>query len=163
MAASANGTVTVVLPHGAIRTSLAEMAGVDLRGLGLMLEKSTEQTEVRCGVAAFDAHQGVLSTQRLVIDTDPVLITGDGEIQLGSEDLEIALRGHPKSPRLLRLHAPVLVRGTLAHPAIQIEPHHLTLVDPGRAKDADCGALLSAAAGALELGVRPPRDGSTSS
>ncbi|MEO8316429.1 MAG: AsmA family protein, partial [Pseudomonadota bacterium] len=35
IAASANGKVTVVLPRGAVRASLAELAGVDLRGIGL--------------------------------------------------------------------------------------------------------------------------------
>ena len=44
VAASADGTVSAVLPHGTIRASLAELAGLDLRGLGLMAAKNTQAT-----------------------------------------------------------------------------------------------------------------------
>jgi uncharacterized protein involved in outer membrane biogenesis len=147
VAASANGTVTAVLPHGAIRAALAELAGVDLRGLGLLASKSTQETAVRCGVARFEAREGTLTAQTLVVDTDPVLITGEGAIHLDSEALDLALRGHPKSVRLFRLRSDVLVRGTLAHPSINFQASKsvLVLIDPGRAKDADCTALLAAA------------------
>ena len=147
VAASANGTVTAVLPHGAIRAALAELASVDLRGLGLLLTKSTQETAVRCGVAKFEAREGILTARTLVVDTDPVLITGEGLIHLGSETLDLALRGHPKSVRFFRLRTTVLVRGTFAHASVNIEAGKsaLVLIDPGRAKDADCAALLAAA------------------
>jgi hypothetical protein len=35
MVIRANGTVTAVLSHGTMRASLAELTGIDLRGLGL--------------------------------------------------------------------------------------------------------------------------------
>jgi uncharacterized protein involved in outer membrane biogenesis len=147
VAASANGTVTAALPHGAIRAALAELTGVDLRGLGLLVSKSTQETPVRCAVARFEAREGTLTAQTLVVDTDPVLITGEGVIHLDSEALDLALRGHPKSVRLFRLRSTVSVRGTLAHPSANILEGKavLVLIDPGRAKDADCTALLAAA------------------
>jgi hypothetical protein len=45
---------------------------------------------------------------------------------------------------VLRLKAPLMVRGTLAHPAIGIEKgdSKLLLVDRGHGKDEDCAALL---------------------
>lgn len=165
VAASANGTVTAVLPHGAIRASLAELTGIDLRGLGLLLAKNTQETPVRCGVASFKAREGTLTAQSLVLDTDRVLIVGDGQIHLRTEAIDLTVRGHPKALRLFRLRSPVFVRGTLAHPSIDIQSHDsaaqtaetalgvvlsplaavLTFVDPDLAKDADCAALLAAA------------------
>jgi len=164
-AASSNGTVTAVLPHGAIRASFAELAGMDLtRGLGLMLRKDQQETGIRCGIASFAVHDGTMDTQSLVIDSDPVLITGTGQIHLDSEALELAIRGQPKHLRLLRLHAPVLIRGTLVHPSIGLDAHGappqtgaavalgvvlapltavLGFVDPRLAKDTDCAALLA--------------------
>ncbi|MHB8723567.1 MAG: AsmA family protein, partial [Steroidobacteraceae bacterium] len=162
VAASADGTVTAVVTHGAIRSSLAELAGIDLRALGLMLAKDKRETPIRCVVAGFQVHDGTLSAQSLVVDTDPVLITGEGQLQLDSESLDFALRGHPKSLRLFRLRTPVLVRGTLVHPAIAVQARNaaaqtavavalgavltplagmLAFVDPGLAKDADCASL----------------------
>src|SRR3984957_1886896 len=162
VAASADGTVTAVVTHGAIRSSLAELAGIDLRALGLMLAKDKQETGIRCIVAGFQARDGTLSAQSLVLDTDPVLITGEGQLHLDSESLDFALRGHPKSLRLFRLRTPVLVRGTLVHPAIAVQARNaaaqtaaavalsailtplagmLAFVDPGLAKDADCASL----------------------
>ena len=147
IASKADGTVTALLPEGAIRASLAELTGLDFRALGLMLTKNKEDTQIRCGVASFKAHDGTLTAQTLLIDTDPVLITGSGTIQLDSEALDLELQGHPKQLRVLRLSAPFAVQGTLRHPTISLEKGNrkLKLIDPGHAKDADCGALLAQA------------------
>ena len=146
LAASASGTLTAVLPHGAIRESLAEMTGIDLRGLGLLLTKSMQESNIRCGVAAFEAHEGILSAQRFILDTDPVLIVGEGQIHLDSEALDLRFRGEPKKLRLFRLRSPVLLRGTLSHPAIDVGSRRvLQVIDPGHAENADCAALLAAA------------------
>ena len=83
VAASSEGTVAAVLPHGVIRTSLAELTGINLQGLAGLLTKNTEETAVRCAVASFTAHKGVLTAQKLVVDTVPLLITGDGSISSG--------------------------------------------------------------------------------
>jgi AsmA family protein len=164
VAATANGTVSAVLPHGTVRDSFAELTGIDLAGLGLLMTKNMRETGVRCGVASFEAHQGTLTAQSLLVDTDPVLITGDGVIHMDSESLDLAFRGHPKHVRLLRVRSPILVRGTLVHPSIDLQARNsiaqtaeavalgvvltplaavFAFVDPGLAKDADCAALLA--------------------
>ena len=144
IAASAQGTATFTLPQGTVRASLAELAGMDLRGLGLTLENSKRDTPIRCAVANFQAQGGVFTTRRLVMDTEAVRIDGEGSIRMDTESLDLVLRGEPKSLRVLRLKAPLLIRGTLAHPELSIEKgdSKLLLVDRGRAKDEDCAALL---------------------
>ncbi len=163
VAASADGTVTAVVTHGAIRSSLAELTGLDLRALGMILIRDKRQTDMRCAVASFLARDGTLHAQRLVADTNPVLITGEGQIHLDSESIDFAVRGHPKGFRLLRLPAPLWVRGTIVHPTIGLRAHApdpgaepdavagaappaslasvLEFVDPGLAKDEDCASL----------------------
>jgi uncharacterized protein involved in outer membrane biogenesis len=145
VAASANGKVTVIIPHGSMRSSLAELTGLDLRGLRLFLTKNSQEAVIRCGVARFRAHAGDLTADTLLIDTDAMLIEGQGSIHLDSEALDLEIRGQPKGLRFLALHAPVLVRGTLAKPSFSIEPRHseLKLIDRGAAKDADCGSLTA--------------------
>jgi uncharacterized protein involved in outer membrane biogenesis len=145
VAASANGTVTTQLPHGALRDSFAELTGLDLRGLGLLLTRNKREVPIRCAIANFNVHQGTLVVQRLVADTEPVLITGEGQIHLDSESLDLEIRGRPKSVRLFRLRAPITVRGTLAHPylGIQTSGSAFKMVDRGTAEDADCPALLA--------------------
>ncbi|HEY6455533.1 MAG TPA: AsmA family protein [Steroidobacteraceae bacterium] len=145
VAASANGTMTAQMPLGALRKSFAELTNLDLRGLGLLLTKNKQDVPIRCAVADFKAADGTLTAQDLVLDTDPVLITGAGQIHLDSETLDLSIRGNPKNLRLLRMLTPVLVQGTFAHPAIHIPVEHsrLMLADPGRAKDVDCARLLA--------------------
>jgi uncharacterized protein involved in outer membrane biogenesis len=166
-AANADGNVTIVAPHAAIRKSLAELMGVDvIRGLGLVLAKDQSQTGVRCAVADFQASHGVLTARTLVLDTDPVLATGKGSIDLHSESLNLALQGHPKHFQLIRVSAPVTVGGHLKSPKVGIKAGSLPVqtvaavalgamlnplaavlpfVDPGLAKSADCQSLVAQA------------------
>jgi uncharacterized protein involved in outer membrane biogenesis len=147
IAASANGKVTAIIPHGNIRASLAELAGTDFRGLRLFLTKNLRETAIRCGAAGFAAHDGNLLVKSMIIDTDAAVIEGEGAIELNSEALDLKIHGHPKGVRFLELQAPVLVRGTLAKPSISIEAQHsaVKLVDLGRAKDVDCASLTAEA------------------
>jgi AsmA family protein len=145
VAANATGTVTAQMSGGALRKSFAEMTDVDLRGLGLLLVKDKKDVAVRCALARFKAQDGTLIAQELLADTDPVLITGEGNIHLGSELLDLAIRGNPKGLRLLRLRTPLLVQGTLRHPLfhIPVKDSHFMLADRGRAEDVNCTALLA--------------------
>jgi uncharacterized protein involved in outer membrane biogenesis len=161
LAASADGTVSAVISHGVVRTSLVELSGLDLGAIKLLFEHPAQETNMKCAVSAFEAHGGVLTGQTLLVDTDPMLITGKGTIQLDSEAIDLSLQGHAKHPQL-RVRSAVLVRGVLTHPTVGIQPGAaaaqtaaavalgvlltplasiLAFVDPGLAKDADCAAL----------------------
>jgi hypothetical protein len=146
IAASANGTVTAQMPDGALRKSIAEATDVDLREAGLLLTKNQQDVPVRCAIAHFKAQDGTLTAEDLVVDTDPVLITGEGQIHLDTEAVDLSVHGNPKKLRLVRLRTPVMVQGTLAHPMFHIPLKHsrLMLADRGTARDVDCAALLAA-------------------
>ncbi len=145
VASTANGIVTVVIPHGTVRDSLVELAGMDLRGLGLLISKDKHDATLRCAVGIFRDHDGTLTAQDLIADTDAVLITGSGEIHFDTESLDLSLRGEPKSLRLFHWHSPLLIAGTLSHPSIDVHARKLEIVDTGKAKDADCESLIASA------------------
>jgi len=142
--ASANGRILARVPGGTLRESLAELSGEDLRGLGLLLTKNRHQSDIRCAAANFVARDGILTAQNFFVDTDDVLITGDGSIRLDTESLHLSFIGHPKQLRLLRMSAPILLGGTLRHATFGLErPKSVQLIDRGTAKSADCASLLS--------------------
>jgi len=163
--ANADGRVMVVSPGGQIRQSLAELMGVDvIKGLGLLNSDSKQTTPIRCAVANFQAKNGVLSASQLVFDTGPVLVTGGGQINLGTERLAFRAQGHPKKFQLVRLMVPVDIEGPIRSPALRLEKGPaiaqggiavalatvlspiaalLPFVDPGLAKDANCGAMIA--------------------
>jgi len=166
--ADASGRLTLVIPNGDIESAFAELTGVDVAaGLGLMLRKSNDRTPIRCGAAQFDVASGVAQAQEVDFDTQNVLIKGSGRIYLGSERLDLTIEGHPKKFRLLRVRAPIEVRGQLLRPRFQLEAGHvlkqgalgaalgavatplaavLAFVDPGLARNQDCAQLLAPAA-----------------
>jgi len=163
LAASADGTFVAILPHGDIRASLAKLGGIDLRGLGLKLAGKQEMASVRCGIVDFELHDGTLTSKALVLDTEPVLIEGSGAADLDSEALDFQFRGHPKHFGV-RLRTSLVVHGTLAQPVVGLKAGSsvaqagagvalgllltplaaiAAFIDPGRAQDADCAALIA--------------------
>lgn len=163
-AANASGTFTAVVPSGGMRHSLAEWMGVDvLSALSLNLSGDTSNTNLRCAVAAFDTRNGVMTSRRFLIDTDPVRVDGAGTINLGDEVLEMQMQGKPKNFQLMRVRAPITITGSLEHPMLGVKAGAavaqggiavalgfinplaaiLAFVDPGLAKDANCGPVLA--------------------
>lgn len=166
VASSASGTATAVIPSGRIRHSLAEWLGINLlNALSLTIAGDQSDTGLRCAVVHLAATNGVLTSQQFVIDTDPVLVTGDGSINLQQESMDLRLQGKPKHFQLFRLRAPISISGPLDHPALGVDAKPLVtqgvlglglgalnplaailaFIDPGLAKDANCASLIGTA------------------
>jgi hypothetical protein len=174
-ASTADGELALVVPHGEIRQALAELLGVDaLRGLGLLLTKDQSETPVRCAVADFHAVHGRLVAQTMVMDTGLVLAGGKGSVDLDTEALDLTFQGRPKSLRLIRVLAPITLRGHLNAPKLGVSAGKaplqaaaaiglaavlgplavvLPFIDSGLARDADCAGLIGAA-GAMGAPVK---------
>jgi uncharacterized protein involved in outer membrane biogenesis len=168
-AASSNGEVTFVIPRGVIRQAFAELLGIDAsKGLFMLLSKNDHQTDVRCAVADFRVHNGVMQADQIVLDTGVVLVNGQGDINLNSETINLSFTGKPKQFRLIRINAPIVVTGRLTSPsfgikiggaavqagvatalAAAINPLLVILpfVETGHAHDADCAGLVTTAKG----------------
>jgi uncharacterized protein involved in outer membrane biogenesis len=167
-AANADGQVTFVIPGGEMRKAFAELMGVNVvKGLGLLWSKDTDTTPIRCGIASFDAKDGVMRADRIVFDTGPVLVKGSGVVDLRTERMNLKLQGKPKKFRVGRLNMPITAEGPIRRPKLGVEPGKaigqgglaavlgsvltplaaiLPFVDPGLAKDAACSALIAEAA-----------------
>lgn len=143
LVAGADGTFSARVLQGTMRASLAELAGVDLRGLGLTLSSSSREVPVRCAAADFEIRSGAMRSRRLFIDSEPVFISGEGSVLLDSEMMDLKLNGEPKHLRILRSKAPLLVQGTLLQPKFSVDVANsgVRLVDRGTPQNADCAAL----------------------
>jgi uncharacterized protein involved in outer membrane biogenesis len=166
VASSAGGTATLVIPSGRIRHSLAEWMGINvLNALSLSLSGDQSDTGVRCAVVHFSAKNGILTSQKFIFDTDPVLVEGDGTLNLTDESMDMRLQGKPKHFQFFRLRAPISISGKLDHPALGVDAKPIVtqgalgaglgvvnplaaifaFLDPGLAKNADCAGLISTA------------------
>lgn len=182
-AANANGAMTLVIPHGRMRQAFAELLGVNVgKGLSLLLSNSNNESQVRCGVAAFAVRGGQANGRNIVFDTDVVRVNGTGSLSLADESFDLTFKGDTKKPRLLHVFLPITVHGHWRSPQLGVQPGPaivqgglaaalggllsplaaiLPFVDPGLAKSADCGALMSEAKTApapvkAPLPVTPP-------
>jgi hypothetical protein len=166
-ASTADGKVVVVAPSGKIRQAFAELMGINVaNGLYLLLSKDNRETDLRCAVASFDVKNGVMRVDDAVFDTGVVLAQGSGTIDLKNETLNLRLDGKPKKPRILRVWAPITLKGTLLHPTPGVDAGKvagqvgiavaigavlaplaaiLPFIEPGLAKDANCAALMQEA------------------
>ena len=128
-----------------------------------MLAKDQSKVGMRCAVAHFQAKDGVLTANHIVFDTEPVLGTGRGTINLRTEKIDFRIVGQAKEPRLIRVMAPITIKGPIKGPKIGVEAGTavaqggiaalltavtplaviLPFIDLGLAKDASCGALIA--------------------
>lgn len=166
-AAASKGSVSLVVPQGQMRAAFAELLGINVgAGLLKLLSGDQSQSTIRCAVADFNVSGGTARAQTLVIDTDVVLAKGSGTIDLGAETMNLRIDGDSKKPRLLRVWAPITIRGSLTAPKIGVDVGAvagqlgvvgvlgavlsplaavLGFIDPGLADDANCGALIASA------------------
>ena len=166
-AAASRGSISLVVPQGQMRAAFAELLGINASaGLLKLLSGDQSQSTIRCAVADFNVSGGTARAQTLVVDTDVVLAKGSGTIDLGAETMNLRIDGDSKKPRLLRVWAPITIRGSLTAPRIGVDVGAvagqlgvvgvlgavfaplaavLGFVDPGLAEDANCGALIAGA------------------
>jgi uncharacterized protein involved in outer membrane biogenesis len=125
-AASSNGSMSLIVPHGEMRSAFAELLGINASaGLLKLLRGDQSKSDIRCAVADFDVAGGIARARTFVIDTDVVLAKGSGSIDLGQETLNLKIDGESKKPRLLRLWTPIYVRGPLTAPHIGVDTAQL--------------------------------------
>jgi uncharacterized protein involved in outer membrane biogenesis len=164
---NANGTLTLVLPNGEVRSAFAELTGINVaKGLGLLLTNPNDRAEIRCGVAQFNIKDGLMRAENVTFDTQNVLIKGKGDIKLGQEELNLEIKGEPKKIRFTRLRTPIEVKGRLLKPSVGVDVGStvkqgaiaaalgtlvtpiaavIAFVDPGLAKDQNCSAMIAEA------------------
>ena len=136
--AHGNGEVTLFMEGGSINRSLVQDLGFDFLGmLGSLIGGAPAELDLNCTLVDLALKNGLLTTRSLVIDTDAADIGGQGDINLGTEDIDLALIARPKGAALPSGRTGVKITGKLAKPQISL----------------DAGTLLARGAAAATFGV----------
>ncbi len=144
--AGLNGKITLVMENGRMNNTYIDMLGADVgSSLGKLLDSSSERdyTELNCFVCRFDVKQGLAESTVLVVDTKATSLVGDGEIDLKTEKLNLAMRSYPKrgfgisglgklSLSIGEFAKPLKLGGTLRNPAFVMDPSQ-TIITVGKA------------------------------
>ena len=163
MLANASGHLGIGMEGGQLSHLIVELLGLDIaESVGYLLA-GDKPVPIRCVIADFNVTDGRMKPQALVIDTDDTVVTGEGEINLKDESLDLELKPAPKDFSPLALRSPLIVRGTLKNPEFSVKRTGLlargaaaavlTLVfppaailaflEPGLGEDSQCAALLA--------------------
>lgn len=165
MLATSHGKVGLVVVGGEISKLLMEKIGLHLWEILALQVTGDKRIKVRCGVADFDVHQGVMQADALIFDTEVTTITGTGSIDLGQERLDLTLNPKTKNTSPLALRSPIYLRGSFGQPVAEVDKARVAtralgavalglvnpllalipLIDAGPGQDSDCRQLVLAA------------------
>jgi uncharacterized protein involved in outer membrane biogenesis len=87
-----------------------------------------EADQIKCAVVQFDIKKGIAASQAFVFDTRAGILTGEGEINLGTEKINFLLVPKPEHPDL-SLTTKLRVSGTVMEP--HVGPDKLALLTKG--------------------------------
>ena len=180
MMATSNGTIAAGMAGG--RVSELGVWLVNLHGGKLLplLFGGDRPTQIRCGAAGFDVKNGLATMQIFVFDTDESRIDGAGNVNLGTEQIDITLDPKPKKPGILSLRGPLHISGTfrnadfavsgqtimrgagalalsVVNPLLALIP----LIETGPGQNADCQAVLAPVSGAVKQSGKKVADAPT--
>lgn len=166
MLGSASGDAAVLMGKGEISNILLEFIGLDGGEVIKFLLRGDSNVQLRCAAAAFDVKNGLMTSRAIVLDTSDTVVTGQGQISLADEKLDIVLKPQPKDMSILSLRSPLKIGGTFADLSAGPDKSALAgraglalvlgvinpllalaaTIETGPGEDADCAAVLSRAA-----------------
>jgi len=85
--------------------------------------------QIKCAIVQFDIKKGIAASQAFVFDTRAGILIGEGDIKLGTEQINFLLVPKPKNPGLLSLSTKLRVSGTLMDP--KVRPDTVSLLTKG--------------------------------
>jgi AsmA family protein len=115
--ASLDGTSSVVLGRGIIKSRYADVIGADLFREAFAFATGKNDTKLNCMVSRFVIQKGLATAHGLILDTEEMTVSGKGTINLATEQLDLELAPRPKQTSLINLATPIDVTGTLKHPS----------------------------------------------
>ncbi len=132
-----SGKAFFLMGRGRVDNKYIELLGGDL-GSGLFrllnpFEKEKPYTSISCFVGAFNIKNGLARAGTLVLNTQYMVVVGEGDIDLRTERLNLFLKPVPKEGvgasmigklgmSVSELTRPLKMGGTLARPRLTIDP-----------------------------------------
>jgi AsmA family protein len=162
--ATASGNTFIAVGSGEISNLLVRLAGLNVaRALGVVI-RGDQPIPVRCGLLDLEGNNGLMDVKTLVFDTGNTVISGQGNIDLRDEKVNIVVLPVPKDFSPFSLRSYIRVNGHLKNISAFPDPVKLGTEsffqkainvvlmfasspfqprDLGLGRDIDCNALLA--------------------
>lgn len=121
IAATTNGKVTAIMTEG----SLAD-APIDLLASNLLVElmpgrSKSDNTKIECMFMQLSSTDGVFNTDAAMLNTENIVMTANGTVDLKQEMLNFLLVPKPKDIELFTLDANIRVKGDIVDPGFSLD------------------------------------------
>jgi uncharacterized protein involved in outer membrane biogenesis len=117
--ASLDGTAGAVIGKG-YASKYLDLLGMDLsRKVIPFWGRHKEAGRIKCGVVQFDIKNGLATSQAFVFNTKLTVLTGEGDINLATEQVNFLLSPEPKRFSLFSLSTKLRVEGSLQDPMVR--------------------------------------------
>jgi uncharacterized protein involved in outer membrane biogenesis len=139
--AGADGQLELAMSGGHLDMLALEVLGLDAGEALIAALAEADQVPIRCAYLRLNADDGDVNLSQLFVDTDDSNFTGSGDIDLSTERINMQLESHPKDVSMFTANSPVLLRGTLGSPSVEVTSTEL---------------VARGVASAIGLAVAPP-------
>lgn len=120
--AGLNGKVVIKVGEGELKEEYVRATLPRLADAVNILNRATAKTKLHCVVTGLDIKGGVATPKALLAETGSLTITGDGTVNLGTEQLDLRLIPSSRDTGLAAALPPVRVRGMLLDPSFAPDP-----------------------------------------
>jgi uncharacterized protein involved in outer membrane biogenesis len=124
-----NGSVGAVMGEGYL-TRYLDLLSVGLSNkVSQIWGKHKKSGEIRCAVVQFDVTNGIAKSRAFVFDTEAGVLTGEGKINLDTEQVNFLLVPEPRYPSLFNILTKLRVSGPIMDP--KVRPDTVSLLSKG--------------------------------
>ena len=120
--ATLGGHTALIIREGKIDNAYWELIAADVATQFLPFLDKPERGALNCMVSRFDIKHGIATSKAMLIDSDRVIVAGEGTINLAKQELDLKLTPQPKDPSLISLSVPLLITGPATSPIVLPDP-----------------------------------------
>ncbi|PKQ09293.1 MAG: hypothetical protein CVT73_03395 [Alphaproteobacteria bacterium HGW-Alphaproteobacteria-12] len=121
IASSLGGQTNLVLGKGTIDSRAFAIVSDDLVNVLIPGGEGGGTAKLVCAISRFDFGGGVGTASALALETDTLITTGSGKVDLGRERVDLLFRPKPKKASFVSLAFPVRLSGPLTAPTAGLD------------------------------------------
>jgi hypothetical protein len=126
MLGNAKGQSNLLMGPGRLPERAVQMIGGDLASELRPVSYSSNENgdssvKLNCAVSRFDIERGVAKSRAFLVQTESTITTGRGEVNLGTESINLRLAPRPKNPAFLENAADLRVGGSFMRPVFDVQ------------------------------------------
>jgi uncharacterized protein involved in outer membrane biogenesis len=127
LASHLSGRIELTMQDGYISSLITEAMHFDILEAAVVWLANNPSTDINCMLAATNIDSGKVSTNPIFLSSDDANIIGSGTANLEKETLYYVFRSFPKDFSITGASLPVVIKGSLLHPKLDLITKNILL------------------------------------